>query len=92
MLFYSEKAGWSKRNKFRTPPAAGDSEVKFIMLSDMGKNERDSSNEHYLQVRINISAPEQNLQRDVPLHNIPRYLMYMQHIRSMTAGRGFGRD
>ncbi|KAG0567487.1 hypothetical protein M758_7G139800 [Ceratodon purpureus] len=45
----SEKAGWSKRNKFRTPPAAGDSEVKFIMLSDMGKNERDSSNEHYLQ-------------------------------------------
>jgi hypothetical protein len=51
MLCYSDKAGWSRTNNFHTPPAAGDSEVKVIMLSDMGKNERDSSNEHYLQVR-----------------------------------------
>ena len=48
---YSNKVGWSRRSNFRTPPATGATEVKVIMLSDMGGNERDSSNEHYLQGR-----------------------------------------
>jgi len=53
LLCNSDKVGWSKRNSFRTPPAAGASEVKVVMYADMGKNERDGSNEHFLQVSIN---------------------------------------
>lgn len=72
MLCYSDKAGWSKGNDFRTPPEAGAFEVKVIMLSDMGKNERDSSNEHFLQVR-NISCSR----ADVMLRSVCRTIFGM---------------
>ncbi|KAK3001823.1 hypothetical protein RJ639_022452 [Escallonia herrerae] len=45
----SASAGWSDRIKFRTPPATGSDEVKFLAFGDMGKAPRDPSVEHYIQ-------------------------------------------
>ncbi|KAK3003546.1 hypothetical protein RJ639_019481, partial [Escallonia herrerae] len=45
----SASADWSDRIKFRTPPAAGSDEVKFLALGDMGKAPRDPSVEHYIE-------------------------------------------
>ncbi|WOH04412.1 hypothetical protein DCAR_0623821 [Daucus carota subsp. sativus] len=45
----SNSAGWSDSIKFKTPPAGGADEVKFISFGDMGKAPRDPSLEHYIQ-------------------------------------------
>lgn len=46
----SNSVGWSDRIQFRTPPAGGSDELKFVAFGDMGKAPRDSSVEHYIQV------------------------------------------
>ncbi|CAK9178859.1 unnamed protein product, partial [Ilex paraguariensis] len=45
----SDSAGWSNQIKFKTPPAGGSDEVKFLAFGDMGKAPRDASAEHYIQ-------------------------------------------
>ncbi|KAL6130007.1 hypothetical protein ACLB2K_068389 [Fragaria x ananassa] len=45
----SNSVGWSDRIQFRTPPAGGSDELKFVAFGDMGKAPRDSSVEHYIQ-------------------------------------------
>ncbi|XP_071937554.1 probable inactive purple acid phosphatase 27 [Coffea arabica] len=45
----SDSAGWSDKITFRTPPAGGSDEVKFVAFGDMGKAPRDPSVEHYIQ-------------------------------------------
>ncbi|CAM8966775.1 unnamed protein product [Rhodiola kirilowii] len=45
----SDSAGWSDEIQFRTPPAGGADELKFIAFGDMGKTPRDASVEHYIQ-------------------------------------------
>ena len=47
----SDSVGWSETVKFRTPPAAGSSEVSFVIYGDMGKAPLDPSVEHYIQVQ-----------------------------------------
>ncbi|CAK9147487.1 unnamed protein product, partial [Ilex paraguariensis] len=44
-----DSAGWSNQIKFKTPPAGGSDEVKFLAFGDMGKAPRDASAEHYIQ-------------------------------------------
>lgn len=46
----SDSSGWSDEIAFKTPPAGGSDEIKFIAFGDMGKAPRDSSTEHYIQV------------------------------------------
>ncbi|XP_043692990.1 probable inactive purple acid phosphatase 27 [Telopea speciosissima] len=41
--------GWSNQTQFRTPPAGGSHELKFIAYGDMGKAPLDPSTEHYIQ-------------------------------------------
>ncbi|KAI4372849.1 hypothetical protein MLD38_011033 [Melastoma candidum] len=45
----SDKVGWSDRLQFKTPPAEGSAELKFISFGDMGKAPLDGSVEHYIQ-------------------------------------------
>ncbi|CAO2820862.1 unnamed protein product [Amaranthus hypochondriacus] len=45
----SNASGWSDNIQFRTPPAGGSSEVRFLAFGDMGKAPRDSTLEHYIQ-------------------------------------------
>ncbi|XP_058107139.1 nucleotide pyrophosphatase/phosphodiesterase-like [Magnolia sinica] len=45
----SDSAGWSDQIKFRTPPAGGSDELRFLAYGDMGKAPRDPSTEHYIQ-------------------------------------------
>ncbi|KAF3437455.1 hypothetical protein FNV43_RR20208 [Rhamnella rubrinervis] len=45
----SESVGWSDQIEFRTPPAGGSDEVRFLAFGDMGKAPRDKSAEHYIQ-------------------------------------------
>ncbi|KAJ7949288.1 Purple acid phosphatase [Quillaja saponaria] len=45
----SASVGWSEQIQFRTPPAAGSEELRFLTFGDMGKAPRDSSVEHYIQ-------------------------------------------
>ncbi|KAL3537637.1 hypothetical protein ACH5RR_001003 [Cinchona calisaya] len=45
----SDSAGWSDQITFKTPPAGGSDELKFISFGDMGKAPRDPSLEHYIQ-------------------------------------------
>ncbi|XP_059651941.1 probable inactive purple acid phosphatase 27 [Cornus florida] len=45
----SDSAGWSNQTQFRTPPAGGSDELKFLAFGDMGKAPRDASAEHYIQ-------------------------------------------
>ncbi|KAL3814765.1 hypothetical protein ACJIZ3_016033 [Penstemon smallii] len=45
----SDSAGWSDQITFKTPPAGGSDEVKFLAYGDMGKAPLDSSVEHYIQ-------------------------------------------
>lgn len=45
----SDSTGWSDQITFKTPPAGGSNEIKFIAFGDMGKAPRDSSAEHYIQ-------------------------------------------
>ncbi|XP_010273364.1 PREDICTED: probable inactive purple acid phosphatase 27 [Nelumbo nucifera] len=45
----SDSVGWSDEIQFRTPPAAGSDELKFLAFGDMGKAPRDASVEHYIQ-------------------------------------------
>jgi hypothetical protein len=54
----SSVAGWTANKTFTTPPAAGGSSLRVVMYGDMGKAERDNSDEHYVQVhqRIKIST------------------------------------
>lgn len=49
-IVYSDSAGWSEQIQFRTPPAGGSDELKFVAYGDMGKAPRDPSVEHYIQV------------------------------------------
>lgn len=46
----SDSAGWSEQIEFRTPPAGGSDELKFLAYGDMGKAPRDAAVEHYIQV------------------------------------------
>lgn len=50
----SDSSGWSDEIAFKTPPAGGSDEIKFIAFGDMGKAPRDSSTEHYIQVNVMI--------------------------------------
>ncbi|KAI3697485.1 hypothetical protein L6452_30548 [Arctium lappa] len=45
----SDSVGWSNRINFRTPPAGGLKELKFLAFGDMGKAPRDASCEHFIQ-------------------------------------------
>ncbi|KAG8388806.1 hypothetical protein BUALT_Bualt02G0163400 [Buddleja alternifolia] len=45
----SDSAGWSNQIKFKTPPAGGSDELKFVAYGDMGKAPLDSSVEHFIQ-------------------------------------------
>ncbi|OMO75881.1 hypothetical protein COLO4_25836 [Corchorus olitorius] len=45
----SDSVGWSDEIEFRTPPAGGSDEVKFLVFGDMGKAPLDDSAEHYIQ-------------------------------------------
>ncbi|KAJ9558213.1 hypothetical protein OSB04_012827 [Centaurea solstitialis] len=45
----SDSVGWSNTINFRTPPAAGAQELKFLAFGDMGKAPRDASSEHFIQ-------------------------------------------
>lgn len=45
----SDSAGWSEQVQFRTPPAGGSNELKFLAFGDMGKAPLDDSVEHYIQ-------------------------------------------
>lgn len=46
----SDSVGWSDQIQFKTPPAGGSDELKFLAYGDMGKAPRDISVEHYIQV------------------------------------------
>jgi hypothetical protein len=54
----SSVAGLTANKTFTTPPAAGGSSLRVVMYGDMGKAERDNSDEHYVQVhqRTKIST------------------------------------
>ncbi|KAJ7005106.1 inactive purple acid phosphatase 27 [Populus alba x Populus x berolinensis] len=45
----SDSVGWSDKVQFRTPPAGGSDELKFLAFGDMGKAPLDPSVEHYIQ-------------------------------------------
>ncbi|KAJ6713299.1 PURPLE ACID PHOSPHATASE [Salix purpurea] len=45
----SDSVGWSDKIQFRTPPAGGSDELKFLAFGDMGKAPLDPSAEHYIQ-------------------------------------------
>ncbi|KAK4746965.1 hypothetical protein SAY87_026002 [Trapa incisa] len=45
----SDSAGWSNGIQFRTPPAGGSDELRFLAFGDMGKAPKDASAEHYIQ-------------------------------------------
>ncbi|GMI84926.1 ARABIDOPSIS THALIANA PURPLE ACID PHOSPHATASE 27, purple acid phosphatase 27 [Hibiscus trionum] len=45
----SDAVGWSDEIEFRTPPAGGSDELKFLIFGDMGKAPLDASTEHYIQ-------------------------------------------
>ncbi|XP_019185812.1 PREDICTED: nucleotide pyrophosphatase/phosphodiesterase-like [Ipomoea nil] len=45
----SDSSGWSNKITFKTPPAGGSDEVRFLAFGDMGKTPRDRSAEHYTQ-------------------------------------------
>ncbi|CAM6025197.1 unnamed protein product [Sphagnum balticum] len=45
----SAVAGWTTSRSFKTPPAAGAKTLNVVMYADMGKAERDHSDEHYVQ-------------------------------------------
>ncbi|XP_047320802.1 nucleotide pyrophosphatase/phosphodiesterase-like [Impatiens glandulifera] len=47
--FGDDSVGWSETLKFKTPPAGGSSELKFLAYGDMGKTPLDESVEHYIQ-------------------------------------------
>lgn len=52
----SEAVDWSDKIQFRTPPAGGSDEMKFLAYGDMGKAPRDASTEHYIQVRVGVHS------------------------------------
>ncbi|KAI3835488.1 hypothetical protein MKX03_034578, partial [Papaver bracteatum] len=45
----SDSVDWSNRTKFRTPPAGGSDELKFLAFVYMGKAPLEGSIEHYTQ-------------------------------------------
>ncbi|PHU30339.1 hypothetical protein BC332_02432 [Capsicum chinense] len=45
----SDSSGWSEKISFKTPPAGGTDEVRFLAYGDMGKAPRDPSAEHFIQ-------------------------------------------
>ncbi|XP_010999580.1 PREDICTED: probable inactive purple acid phosphatase 27 [Populus euphratica] len=45
----SDSTGWSDKIQFRTPPAGGSAELRFLAFGDMGKAPLDPSAEHYIQ-------------------------------------------
>ncbi|KAF8396213.1 hypothetical protein HHK36_017826 [Tetracentron sinense] len=45
----SDSVSWSDQIQFKTPPAGGTDELKFLAFGDMGKAPRDLSVEHYIQ-------------------------------------------
>ncbi|KAM6570781.1 hypothetical protein CsatB_018766 [Cannabis sativa] len=45
----SDSVGWSEQIQFKTPPAGGSDELKFLAFGDMGKAPKDASIEHYIQ-------------------------------------------
>jgi len=51
-MISSDSAGWSQQVQFRTPPAGGSNELKFLAFGDMGKAPLDDSVEHYIQVNM----------------------------------------
>ncbi|KAL7113763.1 hypothetical protein ACP275_04G079700 [Erythranthe tilingii] len=45
----SDSVGWSDETRFKTVPAGGSNELKFLAYGDMGKAPLDSSKQHYIQ-------------------------------------------
>lgn len=45
----SDSIGWSDQISFKTPPASGSDELRFLAYGDMGKAPLDPSVEHYIQ-------------------------------------------
>ncbi|GAV76169.1 Metallophos domain-containing protein/Metallophos_C domain-containing protein [Cephalotus follicularis] len=45
----SDLVGWSDTITFKTPPAGGSDELRFLIYGDMGKTPLDPSVEHYIQ-------------------------------------------
>ncbi|KAL9247746.1 hypothetical protein vseg_021146 [Gypsophila vaccaria] len=45
----SDSVGWSNNIQFRTPPAGGSDELRFLAYGDMGKAPQDGTVEHYIQ-------------------------------------------
>ncbi|KAH7570584.1 hypothetical protein JRO89_XS05G0140200 [Xanthoceras sorbifolium] len=45
----SDSVGWSDKIQFKTPPAGGSNELKFLAFGDMGKAPLDASAEHFIQ-------------------------------------------
>lgn len=56
ILSSSDSVGWSDQIQFKTPPAAGEDEVRFLVFGDMGKAPLDPSTEHYIQVQLQNKA------------------------------------
>lgn len=57
LKYGSEAVGWSDEIQFRTPPAGGSDELKFLAYGDMGKAPRDATVEHYIQPgALSVSA------------------------------------
>lgn len=63
----SDSAGWSDQIQFKTPPAGGSDELKFLAFGDMGKAPKDASVEHYIQVIVHYFVKHRPLPMQVNL-------------------------
>lgn len=70
MHVHSDSVGWSAETKFKTPPAGGSDELKFLAFGDMGKAPLDGSVEHYIQVLIySLTVSIINKKKKIFLHH-----------------------
>ncbi|KAJ4971659.1 hypothetical protein NE237_004758 [Protea cynaroides] len=82
-VYKSDSVGWSDQIKFRTPPAGGSQELKFLAFGDMGKAHHDGSSEHYIQAG-SISVVDA-MAREVASGNIDSIF----HIGDISYATGF---
>ncbi|WKA02221.1 hypothetical protein VitviT2T_020435 [Vitis vinifera] len=78
-----DSVGWSKLTQFRTPPAGGSDELRFIAFGDMGKSPRDNSTEHFIQPG-SISVIEE-IAKEVSSGNVDSIF----HIGDISYATGF---
>ncbi|KAK9741950.1 hypothetical protein RND81_03G139200 [Saponaria officinalis] len=79
----SDSVGWSNNIKFRTPPAGGSDELRFLAYGDMGKAPQDSTVEHYIQPgSLSVAAA---LRDEVAAGNIDTIF----HIGDISYATGF---